>query len=738
MAVFINSTSAQEFQPVFNPKIEAVRVNRPIKIDGVIDAGEWRGVNHSDNFVETYPGKNLKPDVRTAAYVAYDDDNFYAAFICYDDPSKLRATMCQRDQYDEDDAVYLFLDTYGNATWAYNLYVNPYGIQTDLLWSNIHGTDEGFDMVWHSAATVTDSGYQVEIAVPFASMRFPNKDVQTWKMNLGREYPRDIYKYYSWTPYNYDDNCHTCQWGTVYGMRDVKPGKGFEILPTAIANQYGGLPDDDPDSKWHNDDVDGEMSIGAKYSISSNMTAEATYNPDFSQIEADAAQIDVNSTISLMFPERRPFFQEGRDIFQTLFNSFYTRTVNDPQFAAKLTGRLDRYNIGFLSAYDENTPYIIPLEEKSILVNTGKSTVNVLRATRAFTGDHHLGIMVTDRRFDGGGYGSILSADGSLRLTEKYSVVGQYIMSYTEEPDKTSLTTDLSDSTFDNGKHTVALDGESYSGDAIIMQFRRRTRNWYFTFDYNHVAPSYRTETGYDPWADYHNFSFYNGYEIYPEGGIFQNITHEIYIDNRWNYDGDNKWTRFNTSITGDFRWAQSYLGVAYHPKSEMWGGKKFNDMWNVEIYAGSQFSDALGYETNFNFGPNAARWLLRKGNEISFYTALLIKPIDRLTIEPTINYSRSKDVDTDEELYKQLIVRTRLQVQANKELSCRLVVQYNDSWDQWEIDPLLTYRLSSFSVFYVGSTHDITELTSIRDDRKIWKQTSQQFFMKLQYLFRI
>jgi len=726
------------FEPVFTPSLEIRKTSEIIKIDGFIDDSVWKTASRIDKFVERQPGVNLEPNVKTEAYVTYDDDKLYVAFNCYDDPSKIRATMCQRDQFSGNDVVMLLLDTYGNASWAYEFFVNPYGVQKDQLWSSIHGEDSGFDLIWESAAAITESGYQVEMAIPFASMRFPNKDVQTWRVDFYRNHPRETFKQYSWAAYNQDEQCWPCQWGTVNGIKSVKPGKGMEIMPTLIGSQAGGLPDYDPGLKWDNDKADAELSVGGKYMVSSDIAVEGAYNPDFSQIEADAAQIDVNTTVSLFYPERRPFFQEGRDIFQTLFNSFYTRTVNDPQFAAKLTGRIDHYNIGFLSAYDENTPYIVPLEEKSNMVNTGKSFVNVLRADRSFRDNNRLGMIITDRRFDGGGYGTILGVDGDLRLSQKYSLVGQYIMSLTEEPNDSNLNAEIDDTTFANGKHTAVLDGESFSGDAIITQFRRRARNWNFTFDYNHVAPSYRTETGYDPWVDYHNFSIWNGLNFYPENGIFERISPAIWFDNRWNYNGDKKWTHLDIALENHFRWAQTYFGASYMYSSEQWGGIEFNDMGDLEFYAGSQFNDAIGYEIYYSLGIDVAKRLLEKGNVSSFNMSLDWKPIDRLTIEPTVNYSKSENIDTGEEQYKQFIGRTRFQLQANKELSVRLVVQYNDSWNNWDIDPLIIYRLSPFSVFYMGSTHDITELTGEPNDRKVWKQTSQQFFMKLQYLFRI
>jgi hypothetical protein len=579
------------------------------------------------------------------------------------------------------------------------------------------------------------------MSIPFASMRFPSQEEQRWKIDFQRNHPRESEKTYTWAAYNHDDQCWPCQWGTIGGIRDVKPGRGLEVLPSVVGSQSGNLNDpSNPNSRFENEDADLDLSLGGKYAVSSDITMEATYNPDFSQIEADAAQIDVNSTISLLYPERRPFFQEGSDIFRTLFNSFYTRTVNDPQFAAKLTGRVNRYSIGFMSAYDENTPYIIPLEERSILVNSGKSAVNVLRGAKSFGTNNRAGFIVTDRRFEAGGdgHGTVIAADGDFRLSQKYSVASQYIMSYTKEPNDSVLSGGLGDITFDNGKHTGAFDGESYSGDALIAQFRRRARGWNFTADYDYVAPSYRTETGYDPWNDYRNFFIYSEYNFFPSKTIFEQITPQLNFDNRWNFDGEKKWTHYSVSIDNDLRVAQINYGAFYTWGEEKWGAVDFKNLWHVEVYGEARLNHAVGFEFNAQYGPNVARWLLEKGNETSLYAGFELKPLDRIILEPTVNYIKSTDTDTEEELFKQTIGRVRVRCQVNREFSIRLVTQYDNYDDNWEIDPLLTYKLSPFSLFYIGSTHDITQLTDSSDNNKVWKQTSRQFFMKLQYLFRI
>ncbi len=732
---------AGPFVPVFNPTLEIKKLNSSIAIDGRLDDSGWKNAVKAENFVERYPGKNIQPMVATQVFVTYDNRNLYVAFNCLDDPAKLRASMTQRDMIGADDNVCLLIDTYGTAAWAYEFFVNPYGIQSDRLWSSILGEDSGFDMIWQSAAAITDSGYQVEIAIPFSSMRFPNRDIQTWKMDFWRNHPRENNRQYSWSAYNEDDQCWVCQWGTVGGIKGVYPGKGLEIMPTIVGTQYGYLTDtSDPNSRFQNDEGKAQLSLGGKYSISSDFTIEATYNPDFSQIEADAAQIDVNSTIALMYPERRPFFQEGSDIFQTPFNSFYSRTVNDPQFAAKLTGRMGRGSLGFVSALDENTPYVIPLEERSIIANTGRSMLNALRGAQSFGANNRLGFILTDRRFEGGGdgYGTVAGLDGQYRLTPKYSVVGQYIMSWTREPDAPALSQRFSNILFDDGRHTAAFDGESFSGDAVVVQLRRRAAEWNFTLNYDHTAPTYRTETGYDPWNDYRNFSVNSQYTLKPGGGPLLRVTPMVHFDTRYDFGGERKWINYHGGIDNQFRFSQAYLELNYNRGEQKWGGVNFEGLWTFDVHGGAQFGRLLGVGVGGHYGPSVARWLLQKGNETAVSVALNLKPLDRLGFEPTVNFYKMTDINTGDELIKQTIGRVRVRYQANRELSLRFVTQYNDLSENWDFDPLVTYRLSPFSLFYIGSTHDVTQLQYPDDGREVWQQTSRQFFAKLQYLFRV
>ena len=724
------------FTPEYHPKLHVTKTSNGIELDGDLNDPGWRAAGKADNFAEHWPGDQTKPPVKTEVLVTYNDDNLFVAFICYDDPSTIRASFCDRDHIFSDDNICLLIDTYGDAAWAYELNVNPYGIQGDLLWSKNIGEDSGYDMVWESAGKITDSGYQLEMAIPFSSLRFPNKSEQVWKMDFWRNHPREIRRQYSWAAYDRNDPCWPCKWGTVTGIKNVKPGKGIDIMPTFIGYVTG---ERDEHDKFINHDPDGEFSIGARYSVTSNITAEAAYNPDFSQVEADADQIDVNTKFALFYSERRPFFQEGSDLFSTFFSTVYTRSVNDPQFAAKMTGRLNRTSLAFLSAYDEHSPVILPFEESSgIIRDAGKSYSNIFRIRQTFGDDSHIGGLITDRRLDGGGSGSLLSADGVIKLSQNYQVEYQFLSTHTEEPDNPALTSDIEADTFDDGKYTAAFDGESFWGHGIYASFECHARHLDLDFDFVDVSPTFRADNGFETSNSFREIEGYAAYAFYPKGGFISQIYPEISASKKWNYEGETKSREVRFDISFNFNIVQGASHIAMWRYSERYNNVQFDDLWTLHTCGSARIGDPVAFGYSVNYGRAIDYDKLVAGHEFSFYPWFDIKPMDRLLVENWFNYIKGTQVDTKEELYKGYIYRSRMNYQLSKEMTLRVIVQYNDFSHRWDIDPLLRYRINSFSVFYIGSTIDYDDYSKETDARRIWKLSSRQFFMKLQYLFQV
>jgi hypothetical protein len=311
-------TDTLAFQPNLKPTLTVPEANGQILVDGDLDDPGWRSAAVARNFSENYPGEQTEPPIGIEAWATYDDRHIYFAFLIRDDPAAVRANLSDRDQIWQDDYVGVILDTYADNSWAYFIASNPLGIQGDTRIINNGPEDMTFDIVYWSEGRITDEGYQVEMAVPFRSLRFPDRESQNWNMTFWITHPRQSRAQYTWAGISRDDPCWFCQFGTMDGMSGVSGGGGLELLPAVTGSQAGSLRESgDPSLGFDNGRVDAEPSLGVKYSLSSNLTTDLAVNPDFSQIEADAAQVDVNTTFALFFPERRPFFQEGSDLYQT-------------------------------------------------------------------------------------------------------------------------------------------------------------------------------------------------------------------------------------------------------------------------------------------------------------------------------------------------------------------------------------------------------------------------------------
>ncbi len=726
------------FEPRYHPELNVPRLSGEIKIDGNLQDGGWQNAASIEKFCENSPGDQVKPPVDTRAYITYDDTRIYVAFVCLDDREQIRASYCERDRMGGDDNVGFFIDTYGNASYAYFFNVNPYGIQADALWSKNGGEDSSYDLIWESMGIVTDSGYQVEMAIPFSSLRFPDTDRQTWKAEFWRNHQYDTRRQYSWSAYDRNESCFPCNWGTLQGIEAVKPGRGIEILPSLIGYQSGQLTEyANPSSDWKNENIDGSFSLGMKYPVTPSITAEVTMNPDFSQVESDATQIDVNQTFALFYPEKRPFFQEGSDMYSGWFNLIYTRSINDPQVAAKLTGRMAGTKIAYIAARDEHTPVILPFEESSAFLLAGKSFSNIFKASQTVGEFSQVGFALTDRRMDGGGSGTVAAIDGDIRLTQKHYLQWSLAATHTSEPDDTALTSGLNDLHFDNGRHTAGFDGESFWGHAVYLGTGRMARHEVIDLSYYERSPRFRADNGFEPENNQRKIQFYAGYNLYPMGQIVHSLRPYLRAGRVWNFDKLIKEDYLSLEMDAHLT-AQTNIHPAIFVNRENFRGVQFDNIWLFHLCGHSNFSRPLGISSAVNYGHQIARRESPPvlGKEFSFYLGGYIKPSKRLLIEPSFNYTRSNHIDTDNLLYETYTLRTHMRYQFNRELSFRLITQYNDFYRNWEIDPLITYQLNPFTLLYAGSTHDLHDYDDY--DNTGLKQTSRQFFFKIQYLIQM
>jgi hypothetical protein len=737
LCLSVNAAADDGHMPVYRPELSILRTAGPIDIDAELGDAGWRGVAKARGFSEHNPGDQTKPDVDTEVWIAYDDEYLYLAWLCYDEPGEVRASFCERDRIFSDDYVILCLDTYGDATHAYEISANPYGIPGDLLYSTAYGEDITYDMIFESAGQVTDFGWVVEMAIPFESIRFPDRPEQMWRMDFWRNRPRESRYQYSWAAYNRDEDCWPCQWGTVTGISGVKPGTGFELLPAVVAHQSGWLGDNGDFMEGRGK---GDLSLGVSYDVSSELTTEATINPDFSQVEADVAQIDVNTTFALYYPEKRPFFQEGSDLFNTYFNAIYTRSINDPSVAGKLTWRKGSNSVAFLSGRDEHSVIILPFEEGSEDVGNGKSYSNILRVRHDFGEQSHVGLIATDRRFDSGGAGSLVGIDSRIRLSQSNALTFQALASHTDEVDNVSLTDSLFNlERFDNDRYTSRLDGERFSGHGYFVNVSRNTGNYWGGVQYMEKSPTFRTDNGFVTANNVRMGTVdIGGILRFENSKILENINAGIDGAQEWNFNGVKKDEWINIGVETRFRAAQTGIHMNYLLSNELYGGIQFNDIWEVHTCLSTQPSGALRFGGNINYGNRIARDDLVMGKQTVYGLWTDVKPIDRLLVSTSFSYIKSDDLDTGSRLFSQSILWSRLALQMSRELSIRLVMQYNDRYDTWDADPLLTYRINSLTLFYIGSTHDYYDMNMVDDGREGWALTERQYFMKIQYLFQI
>ncbi len=737
LALFLHSASlcAQDsFTPNEKPVLNVTRSDATIKVDGEIDDAGWQGAAKADKFAENTPRDRVKPPVETEVLVTYDSDNFYLAFICYDDPKSVRASMRDRDEIFNDDYVGILLDTYGDAAWAYEIFVNPLGLQGDLRWIPDGEEDIRFDIVFYSQGKITDKGWQVEVAIPFSSLRFPVKPTQEWRATFWRNRPRSDRERSTWAAIDRDQPCFPCQFGTLIGFENAKPGSRLEVLPAVIGFQSATLRNpDNPHSALENKDPDGEASLNLRYLLSSDLTADVTYNPDFSQIESDAAQVDVNNNFALFYPEKRPFFQEGSDLFNTFSDVVYTRSINDPLFAAKLTGRLaSRTAVGYIAARDEHSPLLLPFDEHTDLAEVGKSISNIVRIKQTIGEDSYIGAIATDRRLDDGGSGSVFGGDLSLRLNKNYRVGAQLLASHTDEPDNLSLFGDPS--RFDNGQHTAAFDGENYWGNTVYAGVAREARLWNWELEYRQVSPTFRADNGFIFRNNQREGSFETALFFRPKSKTFIEVTPSLAVGRIWNFSGARKdeWVSPELHVLLP---AQTYIQGGWLYSRETFQGIFFPGIRHYRLYVESRFSEPLSLGGQIMRIKYIARRLetpvLGHGWELNAFCTL--KLFQRLILRPEYSYEELNNPETEESIYAGYILRTQINYQFTREWFLRLIVQYDNFDRVMAIEPLLSYKLNPFTIFYLGSTHSYQNL---RDTREMI-QGSRQFFFKFQYLLR-
>jgi hypothetical protein len=745
LALFFFLTVTFDVMAQGTRSVQAVRVDGTFTVDGKLDEASWSQALAFDAPLEIDPRENLPALQRTEIRLLYTEDALLVSFVCHDtNMSELRAHLSNRDRMFQDDHIILILDTYGDSQKAYEFFVNPLNVQGDALRAN-DNEDDSYEMVWQSAASIGPTSWTVEMEIPFKSLRFPDQRRQNWKILAGRNYPRITRAVYSASPIDRNDPCLTCQGMPLLGIEGIEPGLATELLPYVGASQAGALRDtEDPASPFEQGKIKARTGIGIKVSPTPDATIEAVVNPDFSQIESDAAQISVNTTFNLFYPERRPFFLEGSDLFRANGNGFggpalqlfYSRTINDPIVATKVIGKAGALSYGAIAAADRNTSLFVPGEEQSDLVGTGMSSLaSVARIRYDFGDQSYVGGVLSHRSIRRDASNVVGGADFNYRWDQNHSIRGALYLSRTDELSDTSLFDDAR--SFSSTGHTAAFDGETYGGLAARLELSRSTREMSASVTFEDISPTFQAQNGFITRTDHRTISFAAGYTVYPdEGSRLTRWGVNGFTGMQFNYLGQRKERFLFVNSFANFK-GQINLSVGLLAL-------------NQERFRGFYFPRIPRFNVNVNGNPNnsfsfgvsveAGNYIYRDGDppELGYgHNAALdatMKVTERLRVATSYNRARLSSDATGELFYEGNIYRATGYYYFNTEAIMRVIMQYDTFSKGLNTYPLFSYRLNAFTVFYAGATRDLTNFT---DRPAGWTTTQTQYFLKLQYLIQ-
>ena len=500
--------------PVPPPPIAIHRAAGPITIDGDLTDAGWNGAARIETFFETTQGDNVRPPVPTEALLTYDDRYFYVGLLCEDPaPAKIRAPYVSRDSIiGTDDNVAVFLDTRGDRRAAMEFRVNSRGQQTDAMFDDgSQNEDLSPDFFYDSAARITARGWQAEMRIPFTTLRYDRRKPLNWAILIWRNYPRDYrYAIYS-APVPRGSNCLICHGVPITGLSDLPPGGHVVVAPYGTLTEEG-VPRAGPGTPFLNKPVGGTGGLDAKWTPSAGTAVDATVNPDFSQIESDVGQIAINKQFAIFYPEKRPFFLEGVDLFSTPIQAVYTRTITSPRWGGRITGKLDSTAYTFLVTEDRGGgSVIVPGPTSSgFAAQPGSSIIAIGRVRQDF-GASFAGLVLTDRENAGnGGHNRVFGPDVLWRASEHDQVSGQILLSDTRTPDRPDL-----DPTWD---------GRQLSSRAFTLQWRHTGVHWFFNAIHDDYGDGFRADDGFVPQVGYRHEKGVVGYTVY-NVGIFSQLT---------------------------------------------------------------------------------------------------------------------------------------------------------------------------------------------------------------------
>ena len=494
------------------PPIELHRTTVPITIDGNLTPAEWSGATKIDQFYEIDPGDNNEPKVRTTAYLMYDDRFFYVGIINYDpNPASIRAPWFDRDNIASNmDFAGVFLSTTGDKKTAYEFFSTPRGVQFDAIRDDASGEDPAPDFYWDSAGRITSEGWTLEMRIPFSTLRYPSTPDQTWTVMVFRNYSRDRRYQIASVPIPHGASCLVCRFESLTGIHGLPSAEHTVVAPYTTVHRTA-EPVGDVGTPLGPEKFDTQVGADAKWTPNQHLAVDGTINPDFSQVESDVAAVTTNQRFAVFFPEKRPFFLEGKDLFATPIQAVYTRDINSPRWGARATGTLGSTAYTALVADDRGGgAVIISGPNNSSLAAEDFSSLNFIGRARHDIGTSFVSFLVTDREIRGGGHNRVFGPDFLWHVTPDDTLQGQALLSNSITPNRPDLAGEWDGRHLSSHAEQLEWDHNTKHVDSQLILFDR--------------GNEFRADLGFVPQVGTREAFGAVGYSFRPTTGFFSRI----------------------------------------------------------------------------------------------------------------------------------------------------------------------------------------------------------------------
>ncbi len=713
-----------------------------------------------EGFTQFIPQNGEPATQPTEAYFGYDDKHFYAVFVCFDpETSKIRAPMSRREKIWDDDFVVLDLDTFHDQRRSYQFWANPLGVQADYRWTEGSGLDVSFDTVWHSQGRLTDRGYLVWMAIPFKSLRFKPADEQTWGIILWRSVPRNNEET-TWPRVSTEIEGELTQEADMHGIRNISPGRNIQIVPYVFGRTSRALDPFDPAGpRFVSERFNPDAGVDAKMVLKDSFVLDVAVNPDFSQVESDDPQITLNRRFEVFFEEKRPFFLENASFFETPINLFFTRRIADPEWGVRLTGKKGPWALGTLFADDEAPGKILapsdPLFGK-------RAKFGVVRVQRDILKGSNVGIIYTDREF-GPSFNRVGGLDGRFRFSSNWVAEVQGVTSSTR-----------------------FVNGATLAGPAYKLRVRRPGRQLYYNFEFDDRSPGFFTETGFlaesevsrplyrsrkivapSLRTDIRSARQFVSYQFRPEKSRVISWGPTVLLNPIWDHQG----TRLD--MYRDLGMSWEFTGLTYFEIFQvadrevlrpgdfpvLAGNRDFSHARNG-VYFASQYFPPVNFKAEYSRGTGI-NFLPPAGEEPALANltrtnlGVTLRPLRPLRVENTYLLEQLTHRGDGASIFNNHIIRSHWNWQFNRELSLRVILQYDavlansretslETTKNVNADFLFTYLVNPWTALYVGynGNHQNLDLFTSPAGNQLFRSRAfmndaRQFFVKFSYLLR-